>query len=305
MKILVTGATGLVGKELVSLLLQNGISVHYLTTSKRKIEGEPHYQGFYWNPETGVIDENCLLGVDAIVHLAGASIAKRWTKANKQEILESRIFTSNLLYKALKDNPNTVKQIISASAIGIYPSSYETIYTEEETKVSASFLGTVTEKWEESVDAFHRLNIKVCKLRIGIVLSENGGALTQMAKPIKSGIGAPFGNGKQMQSWIHIHDLAAIFLFAIQNQWNGVFNAVAPHPVTNEELTKSIAKTIDKDIYLPGIPKFVMQAILGEMHILLYESQQVSSQKVLDNGFQFKYKILEKALDDLLKKEAL
>ncbi|KGO90218.1 TIGR01777 family oxidoreductase [Flavobacterium suncheonense] len=300
MKILITGATGLIGKELVSLLLQNGISIHYLTTSKKKIEGEPHYQGFFWDPQKGIIDENCLLGVDAIIHLAGANIAKRWTSSYKQEIIESRILTSDLLYKALKNNPNEVKQIVSASAIGVYPSSYEKLYSENTAEISPTFLGTVTERWEESVEKFNRLNILVCKLRIGLVLANNGGALPQMVKPIKSGMGAAFGTGKQMQSWIHLHDLANMFLYAVQHHWNGVYNAVAPHPVTNAELVEAIGRTLDKDIILPNVPKFLMKLLLGEMHILLFESQNVSAQKALDNGFQFKYKIVDKALDSLL-----
>nr|WP_294937430.1 TIGR01777 family oxidoreductase [uncultured Flavobacterium sp.] len=300
MKVLVTGATGLIGKELVSLLLQNGITIHYLTTSLKKIENEPNYHGFLWNPQKGTIDENCLLGVDAIIHLAGASIAKRWTNTYKQEIIESRILTTNLLFNALKNNPNQVKQIVSASAIGIYPSSYTEYYTEENKKISLTFLGTVTEKWEYSLEKFKRLNISVCKLRIGLVLARDGGALPQMIKPVKAGMGAAFGNGKQMQSWIHIHDLVNLFFFAVLHNWEGVYNAVAPHPVTNTELIKTIADVSDKDIIMPNVPKFLMQLILGEMHILLFESQNVSAQKVLDSGFQFKYKILEKALDNLV-----
>lgn len=300
MKVLVTGATGLIGKELVSLLLQNGVVIHYLTTSVKKIESEPNYHGFLWNPQKGIIDENCLLGVDVIIHLAGANIAKRWTKAYKQEIIESRILTADLIYNALKNNPNQVRQIISASAIGIYPSSLTEVYSEENKNISTTFLGTVTEKWEETLEKFYRLNIAVCKLRIGLVLSNDGGALPQMVKPIKSGMGAAFGSGKQMQSWIHIHDLVYMFYYAALSNWNGVFNAVAPHPVTNTELIDSIAKVTDNDIFLPNVPKFLMQLILGEMHILLFESQHVTAQKALDNGFQYKYKILEKALDNLL-----
>lgn len=300
MKVLVTGATGLIGKELVSLLLQNGIAIHYLTTSEKKIESEPNYHGFFWDPQKGIIDENCLLGVDAIIHLAGATIAKRWTDAYKEEIIESRILTANLLYTVLKNNPNQVKQIVSASAIGIYPSSLSEKYTEDNTKVSPTFLGSVVEKWEEALEKFHRLNITVCKLRIGLVLSKNGGALPELVKPIKSGLGSAFGTGKQMQSWIHIHDLVAMFLYAIQNNWNGVYNAVAPNPVTNSELVKAIAVALDKEIIMPNVPQFLMKLVLGEMHIVLFESQNVSSQKALNAGFQFKYKILDKALDNIL-----
>ncbi|RTY93427.1 TIGR01777 family oxidoreductase [Flavobacterium sp. GT3R68] len=299
MKVLITGATGLIGDEIVSLLLQNGISIHYLTTSKKKIENQPNYRGFFWNPEQGIIDENCLMGVDAIIHLAGATIAKRWTTAYKEEILESRILSSNVLFKALKNNPHQVQQIVSASASGIYPNSDTIVYTEDSPEFDDGFLGTVVVKWEDSVDAFKRLNVKVCILRTGLVFSNKGGALPEMMKPIQWGVGAPFGSGKQMQSWIHIHDLAALYLFAVENKLDGVYNAVAPNPVTNEELTKAIATVLRKPLLLPNIPQFVMKFILGDMHELLFENKKLSPQKVIDAGFLFKYKTLFKAFENL------
>jgi len=300
MKILITGATGLVGNELVSLLLQNGVAVHYLTTSKKKIDDEPNFKGYYWNPQQGIIDENCLMGVDAIIHLTGASISKRWTKNYKQEIIESRILSANLLFKILKNNPHQVTQIVSASAIGIYPDSLQNVYKEDNKTVDDGFLGNVVLKWEQSVDKFRSLNIKVCKLRTGIVLSNKGGALIEMIKPIKLGVGAPFGSGKQFQSWIHIHDLAAMYLFAVENNLEGVYNAVAPNPVTNKELTVAIASTLNKTLFLPVIPEFIMQFLLGEMHEVLFASQNVNSDKVIKAGFSFKYKTLQKALNHLL-----
>ena len=300
MKILITGATGLIGSELTALLLQNGVTVHYLTTSKKKIESQSNYQGFYWNPEQGIIDENALMDVDAIVHLAGASIAKRWTPKYKQEIIESRILSLNVLFKALKDNPNSVKQIISASAIGIYPDSLTKVYTEEEPTVDDSFLGKVVLKWEESVNKFKLLNLKVCKLRTGLVLSSKGGALMEMIKPIKYGVGAPFGSGKQLQSWIHIHDLVEMYFYAIKNQLSGVYNAVAPHSVSNKKMTQEIAEVLNKPLFMPPIPKFFMKLILGEMHILLYSSQNVSAEKIQMEGFIFEYKQIDKALKQLL-----
>jgi len=300
MKILITGATGLVGSELVSLLLQNGETVHYLSTSKKKLESQSNYKGFYWNPQQGIIDENCFIGVDAIIHLAGANIGKRWTKNYKQEIIESRILSSNLLFKSLKDFPHQVKQIVSASAVGIYPDDLKKVYTESEKEVDNSFLGNVVLKWEESVDKFKLLDIKVCKLRTGLVLSNKGGALMEMVKPIKYGAGAPFGSGRQVQSWIHIHDLAELYYFAVKNSWQGVFNAVAPNPVTNKELTEEIATAVKRPIIIPTMPKFLMSIVLGEMHMMLFTSQNVSSQKASDNGFVFKYKIVEKALNHLL-----
>lgn len=301
MTVLITGATGLVGQELVSLLLQNGFTVHYLSTSKSKLVSQNNCKGFYWNPKTSEIDLNALTDVEVIVHLAGASVAKKWTPSYKQEIIESRVLSTRLLYKTLQKNLHQVKQIVSASAIGIYPNDLNYIYHETDNKVDNSFLGNVVQQWEEEVNQFEKLNIKVAKIRIGIVLAKNGGALQEMVKPIKMGVGAAFGSGEQYQSWIHIQDLVAIFQFVIQNQLSGVFNGVAPYPVTNSELTKAIAKTLGKPLFLPNIPQFVMKLILGEMHQILFSSQHVSCRKLLDLKYQFKFASLDKALNDLIK----
>jgi uncharacterized protein (TIGR01777 family) len=300
MKILITGATGLVGTELVNLLLRKGVQVNFLTISQNKITKKPNLQGFFWNPEQGIIDENAFIGVDVIVHLAGANVSKRWTNTYKQEIIESRIISSNLLFKVLKHNPNQVKQIISASAIGVYPDSLKNIYTETNKTLDNSFLGNVVVKWEESVDKFKLLNIKVCKLRTGIVLSEKGGALFEMLKPIKFGLGAAFGTGKQIQSWIHLTDLTEMYLFAAQNQLEGIYNAVAPNPISNKQLTVAIAKKLKKPLFLPNIPEFMMQLILGEMHEILFSSQNVNNTKIINEGFSFKYTSVEKALEHLV-----
>jgi hypothetical protein len=299
MKVLITGATGLIGNELVALLLQNGVSIHYLTTSKKKIENQPNYKGFYWNPEQGSINENCLMGVNAIIHLAGATISKRWTKSYKQEIIESRLLSSAVLFKALKNHPNQVQQIVSASGTAIYPNNDKVIYDENATEIDNSFLGNVVLKWEESVDKFKSLGLKVCKLRTGIVLSDKGGALIEMAKPIKMGIGSPFGTGKQIQSWIHIHDIAALYFFAISNDLEGVYNAVAPNPVSNEKLSLAIATVLKKPLFMPNIPKFIMKLLLGEMHELLFENRNISSQKIVEKGFVFKYKTIDEAMENI------
>ena len=299
MKILITGATGLVGSELVELLLSKNHSVNFLTTSKSKIESKPNYQGFYWNPEQGKIDENCLYGVDAIVHLAGANIAKRWTNAYKQEIIESRILSSELLYNLIRKTPNQVKQFISASGTAIYPESITKVYDETTKESEDSFLSNVVKKWEESANRFQSLGIKVCKLRTGIVLSNIGGALPEMVKPIKMGFGAAMGNGKQMQSWIHINDLVEMYCFALENQLEGVYNAVTSSPVSNKELTIAIAKTLKRPLFLPNVPQFVMKLILGEMSYLLFSSKNLSSDKIQNRGFRFQYPKIEKALSNL------
>ena len=300
MKVLVTGATGLIGTELVSLLLQNGISVNYLTTSKNKIVNKLNYNGFYWSPEKGIIDENCLMEVDSIINLAGANISKRWTNSYKQEIIESRLLSSALLFNAIKNNPNQVKQIVSASGTSIYPNSDTVIYDENSTQVNNSFLGNVVIKWEESTDKFASLGLKVCKLRTGIVLSSKGGALVEMLKTIKIGLGSSFGSGKQIQTWIHIHDIASLYFFAIKNNLDGVYNAISPNPVSNEELTVAISKVLKKPLFMPNIPKFIMKLILGEMHELLFENRNLSAKKIIDKGFVFKYKTIDEALKNIL-----
>lgn len=301
MKILITGATGLIGTELVKLFLEKGHTIHYLTTSQNKIISKPNYYGYYWNPDEGKIDENCLIGVDAIIHLAGANIAKRWTNAYKTEIIESRTLSSELLYNVLKKNPHQVRQIVSASGTAIYPESFSKIYDETSTEMDDSFLGNVVMKWEEGVDRFHALGLKVCKLRTGIVFANNGGALPEMVKPIKMGFGAAMGNGKQIQTWIHIQDLVNLYYFAVENKWEGVFNAISPNPISNANLTKAIAKIFHKSIFLPNIPEFVMKLILGEMSILLFSSKNLSAQKVLQNGFTFKFPKAKEALENLYK----
>lgn len=301
MKVLITGATGMIGQELVKVLHQNNVKVNYLSTSKDKLVSKENYKGFYWNPNTNEIDINAFEGVSVIYHLAGATVAKRWTSSYKKEILDSRTIPTRLLFNTLQNIQNKVTQIISASAIGIYPDSLGAIYNEENTGVDNSFLGKVVELWENEVDAFKKLNILVTKIRIGIVLSNKGGALPQMVQPIKYGVGAAFGSGKQYQSWIHVEDLVNIFYYTQVSELDGIYNAVAPHPVTNSAMTKEIAKVLKRPLWLPNIPKFVMKMVLGEMHILVFSSQSVSALKILNQGFQFKFATIEKALTDLLK----
>ncbi len=301
MTILITGATGLVGKKLVSSLLEEQHTIHYLTTSKAKLKNEPAYKGFYWNPSTGEIDINAFAGVTVVIHLAGASIAKKWTKEYKNEILESRVAGANLLFKTVKNIPNQVSRFISASAVGIYPSDLKYVYHENNTQIDPSFLGEVTQLWEESANQFKALSISVSIVRIGVVFAKESGALVEMTKPIRYGLGAVLASGEQYVSWIHVTDLVAIFKFVLDQNLVGVYNAVSPYPVTNEELTKAIAKTLQKPLFLPKVPKFMLNLLLGDMHIILTSSQNVSCRSVLDTGFQFQYASLSKTLQQLLK----
>ena len=300
MTVLITGATGLIGQKIVNQCHAEGINVHYLTTSKSKLSTEANYKGFYWNPRTNDIDHKCFEGVTAIINLVGASISKRWTDSYKKEILESRTKTAQLLQDSIKAHNYTIEQVISASAIGIYPTSLTNYYDETHTEVSSSFLGAVVEEWETAVDGFNTIGCKVAKIRIGLVLAKDGGALPEIIKPMKFGAGAAFGDGKQWQSWIHVEDLAALFVYALQNNFEGIYNGVAPNPVSNQELTKAAASVLDRPLFLPNIPKFPMKLALGDMHMLLFESQRVSSQKIEAEGFHFKYANLKPALEDLL-----
>ncbi len=298
MNVLITGATGLIGTAIIHLCEQRGYTVHYLTTNKSKIKNKNTVKGFYWNPKTQEVDVNCLDGIDAVINLAGASIAKRWTATYKKEILDSRIQSTELLHKLLLENKHQVKTVVSASAIGIYPSSQSNVYDETSTLINDSFLGKVVSAWEAEITKLNNLNLSVCNLRIGIVFSKNGGALEKMAQPIQAGFGASLGHGKQHQSWIHETDLAHLFLFITEHGLNGVYNAVSSDPVTNRVMTKAIAKQLKKPLWLPNAPAFILKIILGEMATLVLESQKVSNAKILKKGFVFKYNSLEKALDD-------
>jgi hypothetical protein len=300
MTVLITGATGLIGKAIVMQCHNQGISVHYLTTSKEKIENEDNYRGFYWNPVRQEIDVTCFKDVDVIINLAGSSISNRWTKSYKQKILESRLQSLQLLKNTIQKNNIKINQLISASAIGIYPDSLTNYYEENYQYNSTSFLGEVSSQWEKAADSFSELGIIVTKIRIGLVLDNFEGALPQIVKPIKLGLGAALGSGFQWQSWIHKEDLARVFIYSLENKLEGVFNAVAPNPISNQELTKAIARSLKRPLFLPNIPSVFLKLILGEMYVLLVESQRVSSKKIESEGFEFNYPNLLPALENLL-----
>ncbi len=300
MKVLITGATGLVGKAIVKQCHEQGIVVHYLTTSKQKLQDETNYKGFYWNLNTEEIDIACFENVDVIISLAGTTIAKRWTRSYKKAIINSRVKGLQLLKSSIVKNDFKIKKLVSASAIGIYPNSLSENYSEDHPKQSHSFLGTVVKQWEDTIDSFLELKIKVAKVRIGLVLDSKEGAFPKIINPIKFGMGAAFGDGKQWQSWIHVSDLASLFMHILSHDLEGIYNGVAPNPITNIEMTRSIAKHLKKPLLLPNIPKFMMKLMLGEMHILLFESQCVSSKKIEQSGFEFKYNTLNTILSHFI-----
>lgn len=300
MTVLITGATGLIGTQLTADLHQAGHKVHFLTTRSAALKQKDNHRGFLWNPDKQEIDPECIKGVDTIVHLVGAPISEPWTKTYRQEILDSRIQTMRLLEDTLKNNPHKVQHSISASGISIYPHSLTANYKESDAAVADNFLGEVVVKWEAAADRFEALGIKVAKLRTAVVLDADQGALPQIVKPVKLGVGAALGSGDQWFSWIHLKDISGIYLHLIQHGLSGVYNGVAPKPVTNKELTYAVAESLGKKIILPAVPGFVLKIAMGERANLVLEGQQVSSEKIEKAGYTFAYSDIATALSNLL-----
>lgn len=304
MRVLITGATGLIGTEIIEQAATKGWEVHFLSRQRTRVAEEGPARGFYWNPSTAEIDLSCFEGVQAIINLAGAPVSRRWSESYKETILNSRINSLRTLRHALKRIPDhQITQMVTASAIGIYPHSHTALYSENG-PVSDTFLGKVVQQWEREADGFSSLGMQVVKLRIGLVLARESGALAPMAKAIRTLTAAPFGRGDQWQSWIHCHDAASLFIFAIERKLEGVFNAVAPNPVQQKKLLREVARTLKRPILLPGVPRIFMKWALGEMSALLYESQRVSSKKLETLGFDFSFPNLTQALEDLFKPKA-
>ena len=296
--ILLTGGTGLIGKHLTKLLLDKGYEVSYLV--RRKAEDNPLVKTYLWNVEKNEIDPDCINGVDTIVHLAGAGVAdKRWTDKRKKEIIESRTKSIGLIYELLREKEHSVKSVISASATGYYGDRADEVLTEN-SPPSTDFLAQVCQKWEAAADEGTKLGLRVVKLRTGIVLDKNGGALPKMGAPVKLLMGSPLGSGKQWMPWIHLQDVIDIYLYAITDtKFNGVYNMVAPNPVTNQQFTQALAKTLHKPLWAPKVPVFLIKLLLGEMSIAVLASTKASSQKIEDAGFKFKYPELTEALKEI------
>jgi uncharacterized protein (TIGR01777 family) len=302
--ILITGGSGLVGTSLSAHLASRGYQVAHLSRYKRK---STLYPTFAWDLTRNSIEEGAFNAVDYIVHLAGAGVAdKRWTKERKQVLASSRIDTARLIHQNLQKSGRKIKGFISASAIGIYGfDTGEIVQTEDRTQLGDDFLATLTKQWEEAADRFQDISDRVVKYRIGLVLSNNGGLLDKLLPITKLGLGSALGSGHQYMSWIHEHDLIGIFTKAIEDSdLNGVYNAVAPHPVTNESFMKALAKTVNRPLFLPNAPKFALQMALGELASAVTGGNRVSAEKIQQAGFTFKYPQLSHALADLLKRQS-
>jgi uncharacterized protein (TIGR01777 family) len=295
--ILLTGGTGLIGSALTKQLLNKGYTVSHL--SRKPVDNQT-VKTFFWDVASGEIDPHCIEGVDTIVHLAGAGIAeKRWTKERKKELIESRTRSIALIYDLIKKQPNQVKNVVSAAATGYYGDRVDELLTETSAP-GFDFLSTCCIDWEHAVDVGESLSLRIIKFRTGVVLDKNGGALPQLAAPVKFAAGSPLGTGKQWIPWIHHQDVIDIYLMGIENEaLNGVFNMVAPNPVTNKQMTKALAKQLHRPLWLPNVPAFALKLLLGEMAEVVLGSDKVSSKKIEDAGFIFKYPEIGCALKEI------
>ena len=303
--VLITGGTGMVGQALAKQFIANGYEVIILSRSPQR-SSRLHLSYAKWDVEKGEIDLDALAKANIIVHLAGEGVAdKRWTVKRKQAIVDSRVRSGNLLVKALSENKYQVKTFIAASAIGWYgpdtAASLEHGFVETDT-ADNSYLGNTCQLWEQSTAAVANMGIRLVTLRIGIVFNKKGGALAEFLKPAKFALATILGTGKQIVSWIHYQDLCKMIQYAIKTPAvQGVYNAVAPNPVTNKKLVLTIAKNT-YPIYFPSfVPGFLLRIILGEMSIEVLKSTNVSAQKIQDAGFVFDYPNVEEAIIDLIK----
>lgn len=296
-QILITGATGMIGKKLIFTLQKAGHQVAILSRTPKKIKD---VKVFLWDVSQGTIDHDAFKSIDTIVHLAGENIGgKLWSEKQKKEIIDSRIKSTALLYQAIQESKSPVKNFISASAVGYYGDCGDEILTED-TPSGFGFMAECCRLWEQAVDAGKVLGLRIVKLRIGVILAKDQGALASMDKPIRFFAGAPLGSGKQWVPWIHLHDIVQMFVQAVESPiMLGAYNACAPFPVTNKTLTKAIAKVLHRPIWPFNIPETMIRLLLGEMSNVVFISSNASAEKILETDFKFKYTQLDQALTDI------
>ncbi|WP_158838098.1 TIGR01777 family oxidoreductase [Polaribacter sp. L3A8] len=289
-RILITGGTGLVGTKLTEMLIAKK---HEVVILSRNPKNKNEYK---WDVSSNYIDEKALIDTDYIIHLAGAGIAdKRWTETRKQILIDSRVKTANLLFDKVTALNIPLKGFISASGVGYYGAITKEIIFEETDNAGTDFLGDVCQKWENAAHQFSTKDIPVTILRTGVVLAKKGGALEKMKTPIIS----PLGSGKQFLPWIHIEDLCLIYIKAVEENFTGIFNTVAPEHHTSKTFSKALAKSIKRPYLVISVPAFILKLLFGEMANILLEGSKISAKKIEKNGYSFRFKTLKKALDNL------
>jgi uncharacterized protein (TIGR01777 family) len=295
MNVLITGGTGFIGKQLIQLLLKQGHAVTNLSTQKNQ-EGviSTHFQHVYWNPITKEINKELLPETHAVIHLAGFSVANKWTSSNKALMVSSRILSTEFLCEIFNEMKTLPHVFVGASASGFYKNSDN--IQDETAEKGSGFLSDLTQQWEEAAHSLQP-SIRKIHLRIGVVLSANDGALKKLTPIFKAGIGSAVGDGKQYMSWVHEQDLIELFHYCIShNIPSGAYNATSGNPVTNTEFSKTLAHVLKKPFFLPKTPAFFLKIIFGEMAQLVLVSQRLSNSKITSTGFQFQFNTIQKAL---------
>jgi uncharacterized protein (TIGR01777 family) len=305
--VLISGGTGLIGRNLTHHLIERGYETIILTRQENKRSPGPGITYTYWNIEKGIIDPTVVRRADCIIHLAGAGVMDmRWTDEYKKEIVVSRTRSAELMIQCLRENNHHVSAFISASAIGWYgqdpkPLASEDGFTESDQPAN-DFLGTTCVLWEAAADLAALPEIRVVKLRTGIVLSNDGGAFREFKNPLRFGVASILGNGKQVISWIHMDDLCRMYCEAIENHFlRGTYNAVAPGPVSQKTLVCTLARKMRNTFFIPlNVPAVILKLIFGERSIEILKSATVSCKKIKATGFTFLYPSIQAAADELL-----
>ena len=300
-KILITGGSGLLGRTISKFLLNMNKQPVWLSREEGTFDQIKKYK---WNVEKNYIDENAFDDIEGIIHLAGAGIVDhKWTTDYKKEILDSRVKSSELLFNYISKKNVDIKYIIGGSAIGFYNSSNrERVFTEDD-EPGNDFMADTCVKWEKSYELFENFGIRTVIIRTGIVLSSEGGAYKKMVGPFKLGMGAAIASGKQFFPWIHINDIAGIFIHAaFNNNITGIYNGVGSEIITNKEFSKQLAKSLNKPFFLPNVPESALKLIMGEMAVTVTEGPKISNQKFKNTGYVFEFDNVKEALHDLIKR---
>ena len=298
-KILITGASGLIGSRLQEMLLSKGYEVNILGR-KAMPSTDKRVRSFVWDVAGQKMDVKAIDGVDGIIHLAGAGVAdSRWTDERKKEILDSRVDSTRLLYSVLTKMDHQVKKIVSASAVGYYGDCGDEIVTEDHAAAN-TFLAEVTKRWEEEVGRFERRDIRHVCCRIGIVLSKHGGALPELVKTLPLGVAGYFAKSPLYYPWVHIDDVCSIMIHALENdKLRGSYNTTAPKPVSIKELMQEIVSAKKAKAILAPVPTFALKLALGEMADMLLSSQNCSDEKIVMTGYKFLFPELKGALKNI------
>ena len=298
-KVLIAGGTGLIGQEIIRQLDPKKYQIHILSRSKK--ENYENVRFFQWDLDIGFIEEGAL-DVDSIINLAGAGIAdKRWTDSRKELLITSRVQSASLIKKILQESNIRPESYISASAIGFYGDSKEVVVSEDDQPADNSFLSVCSVKWENAAYQLQTNVNRLCIIRIGIVLSNEGGAFQKMLLPFKGGLASYFGSGNMLYSWIHIEDIARLFIEAMSStKFEGIYNGVAPHVVSNKKMIRSIKNNKRGFSILNSVPVFILKAAMGEMSNVVLTSSNVSAAKVAETGFYWNFETIDEAVKDLI-----